>query len=97
LGRLRYFSAHRSRALGPAGPRQSALRCGRADRGLEQLGTDLAIDYKSKDPIEVALGVTNGNGVDVVLDTVGGDIVERSLAATRKLGRVGTILGPKVT
>jgi NADPH2:quinone reductase len=39
--------------------------------------------------------VTNGNGVDVDLDTVGGDIVERSLAATRKFGRVGTILGPK--
>ena len=62
---------------------------------LKELGTDLAIDYKSNDPIEVALDVTNGDGVDVVLDTVGGDIVERSLVATRKFGRLGTILGPK--
>ena len=62
---------------------------------LKELGTDLAIDYKSNDPIEVALDVTNGNGVDVVLDTVGGDTVERSMGATRKFGRLGTILGPK--
>jgi NADPH:quinone reductase-like Zn-dependent oxidoreductase len=69
LGRLRYFSAHRSQRLAP--PSHAYLRSavGRADRGLEQLGTDLAIDYKSKDPIDVALGVTNGNGVDVDLDT----------------------------
>ena len=62
---------------------------------LKELGADLAIDYKSNDPIEVALDVTNGDGVDAVLDTVGGDIVERSLGATRKFGRLGTILGPK--
>lgn len=62
---------------------------------LKELGTDLAIDYKSNDPIEVALEVTNGNGVDVVLDTVGGDTVERSMGAIRKFGRLGTILGPK--
>jgi NADPH2:quinone reductase len=42
----------------------------------------------------VALEVTNGVGVDAVLDTVGGDTVERSLPATRKFGRLGTILGP---
>jgi NADPH2:quinone reductase len=62
---------------------------------LKELGTDLAIDYKSNDPVEVALNVTNGDGVDVVLDTVGGDIAERSFGATRKFGRLGTILGPK--
>ena len=61
---------------------------------LKQLGADLAIDYRSSDPIEVALDVTNGNGVDAVFDTVGGDTVERSLRATRKFGRLGTILGP---
>ncbi|MGH2698847.1 MAG: zinc-dependent alcohol dehydrogenase family protein [Actinomycetota bacterium] len=62
---------------------------------LKELGTDLAIDYGSDDPTEIALEVTNGNGVDAVLDTVGGDIVERSLRATRTFGRLGTILGPK--
>jgi NADPH:quinone reductase-like Zn-dependent oxidoreductase len=61
---------------------------------LKQLGADLAIDYRSSDPIEVALEVTNGVGVDAVLDIVGGDTVERSLPATRKFGRLGTILGP---
>jgi NADPH:quinone reductase len=61
---------------------------------LKELGADLAIDYKSHDPIEVALEVTSGNGVDAVLDTVGGATVERSLVATRRFGRIGTILGP---
>lgn len=61
---------------------------------LKHLGADLAIDYRSDDPAEVALEVTDGQGVDVVFDTVGGQTVQQSLRATRTFGRIGTILGP---
>jgi NADPH2:quinone reductase len=61
---------------------------------LKQLGADLAIDYRSDDPAEVALEVTDGRGADVVFDTVGGETVQQSLRATREFGRLGAILGP---
>ncbi|MBD3345260.1 MAG: zinc-binding dehydrogenase [Chitinivibrionales bacterium] len=61
---------------------------------LHSLGVDVAIDYANQDPFEIALKETGGRGVDAVFDTVGGDIIQRSLAATRPFGRLAGILGP---
>jgi NADPH2:quinone reductase len=61
---------------------------------LRDLKVDLPIDYSKEDVIEVALRVTGGKGVDVVFDTVGGDLVGRSVHATRPLGRLACILPP---
>ena len=60
---------------------------------LEELGTDVAIDYTRQDTVEVALDYTGGTGVDAVFDTVGGETMVESIPATRPFGRLATILG----
>jgi len=52
------------------------------------LGADLAINYKTQDYVdEVKTLVGKGNGVDVVLDSVGGDYVQRNLKIMATGGR----------
>ena len=52
------------------------------------LGADAAIDYTSTDFVEVARQLTGGRGVDVVLDVIGGDYVDRNLDALAVQGRI---------
>ena len=52
------------------------------------LGADLAIDYKSQDFVEVALQATHGNGVSAVLDVIGGDYLNRNVAALALKGTI---------
>lgn len=59
---------------------------------LKELGVDVPIDYSSEDVFEVALDDTSGTGVDAVFDTAGGDLVARSVAATRTFGRLASII-----
>jgi NADPH2:quinone reductase len=59
---------------------------------LKELGVDVAIDYSSEDVFEVALDDTGGAGVDAVFDTGGGDLIARSLQATRTFGRLASIV-----
>lgn len=61
---------------------------------VESLGADLAIDYKAGDFVEKMLDWTEGNGADVVLDTVGGEVFCRSFEAVRFYGKVVTLLDP---
>lgn len=51
------------------------------------LGVDLAINYKTQDFVERILEKTDGKGVDVVLDMVGGDYVARNLRVLKPKGR----------
>ena len=44
-----------------------------------ELGADVAIDYRADDFAPIALDATNGRGVDVVFDSVGGEVTERSM------------------
>jgi len=74
-----------ARVLATAGPSHQDT--------LKELGADVAIDYRSTDPAEVALRETDGRGVDAVFDTVGGDTIVKSIGATRPFGRFATILG----
>jgi NADPH:quinone reductase len=60
---------------------------------LRKLGADVAIDYKRQDVNEVALDDSGGEGVDVVLDTVGGGTIGESIPLTKHFGRLATILG----
>ena len=54
----------------------------------EALGADRAINYKSEDFVDVVNEATDNFGVEVVLDTVGGDLLTRSLAVTKPFGRI---------
>lgn len=52
-----------------------------------KLGADLVVNHKTQDFTEEVLKATNGRGVDIVLDMVGGDYVSRNLAVLAPFGR----------
>ncbi|MGD8476659.1 MAG: NAD(P)H-quinone oxidoreductase [Burkholderiales bacterium] len=54
----------------------------------EQLGAERAIDYKNEDFVSVIKEITNGKGVDVILDMVAGDYVPRELQCLADDGRL---------
>jgi putative PIG3 family NAD(P)H quinone oxidoreductase len=56
-------------------------------RRAEELGAAGAINYKSEDFVEAVKKLTQGEGVEVVLDMVGGDYVPRNLACLSDDGR----------
>jgi NADPH2:quinone reductase len=60
-------------------------------RACEDLGAERAIDYKTEDFAAVVKELTNGKGVDVVLDMVGGDYVAREMACLADDGRIVVI------
>ena len=55
---------------------------------LTELGAHRAIDYRSERFEDVAMEITEGAGVDVVVDIVGGDYVARNLAILKTGGRL---------
>jgi putative PIG3 family NAD(P)H quinone oxidoreductase len=52
-----------------------------------KLGAERAINYRDEDFVEVVKTATEGRGVDVVLDMVGGDYIPRSLSVMAADGR----------
>jgi NADPH:quinone reductase-like Zn-dependent oxidoreductase len=52
------------------------------------LGADVAINYRQEDFVERVRAETGGQGVDVVLDIIGGDYVARNYAAAAVEGRI---------
>ena len=59
---------------------------------VKSLGSDVIIDYKAEHYEDVIIRETGGQGVDVVLDTVGGNTVERSPYVLRNHGRLVSIV-----
>jgi NADPH:quinone reductase len=55
------------------------------------LGATRAINYKTEDFVDAVKQETNGRGVDVILDMVGGDYVMRNLNALARGGRLVNI------
>ncbi|WP_417316154.1 zinc-dependent alcohol dehydrogenase family protein [Cycloclasticus pugetii] len=56
------------------------------------LGADVVIDYEKEDYADAILRETDGQGVDVVFDTIGGNTLARSADALAQLGRVVSIV-----
>ena len=74
----------------------SAEKC----EACRRLGAALAIDYRKEDFVEVIARETGGAGVDVILDIVGGDYVERNIASLAMHGRllqIGTQAGARAS
>ena len=57
------------------------------------LGADHVIDYQAEDFVAAVRGAYP-DGVDVVLDAVGGEVQQRSFGALRKGGVLASIVGP---
>jgi NADPH:quinone reductase len=65
-----------------------------------RLGADAAINYMERDFVEETWRITGGAGVDVVLESVGGETFEESLDVLRMNGRlvsVGNTVGKTAT
>ncbi|PAU78544.1 zinc-dependent alcohol dehydrogenase family protein [Halomonas salipaludis] len=59
---------------------------------VRNIGADVVIDYEEEDYVDVILRETNGHGVDVVFDTIGGNTLSRSSDVLAQLGRVVSIV-----
>lgn len=62
------------------------------------LGADHAINYRSEDFVVAAKAATGGRGVNLILDMVGGDYIDRNYDAAAESGRIVQIAflnGPK--
>lgn len=73
-----------ARVFVTAGQAHKLARC-------RELGADLAINYKEQDFLQEVLAATNGEGVDLILDPVGGAYLERNVKALRPFGRLVNI------
>jgi len=63
-------------------------------RFVRDLGADLPILYKQADFVEAAITWTNGDGVDLAFDTVGGKLIEQTFPTVKIGGDLVTILEP---
>ena len=64
---------------------------------VETLGADEHIFYRDEDFAHAVLRWSDGQGVDVALDTVGGQTFEHTFAAVRYGGQLVTLLQPAAT
>jgi NADPH:quinone reductase len=70
-----------ARVFATAGDAEKCAACRR-------LGADVAIDYRREDFVDVVSKATDGRGVDVILDMVGGDYIARNLKILALEGRL---------
>ena len=78
-------------AFGTAGTDEKCDAC-------RTLGAAEAINYRTRDFVEAVKELTGGEGVDVVLDIIGGDYLPRNIECLRLHGRllqIGLMGGPK--
>lgn len=70
-----------ARVIATAGTEGKVAAC-------RDLGADVAIHYKGQDFLAETLAVTHSQGVDLILDPVGGDYLARNVSALREGGRL---------
>ena len=74
-------TAFGARVFATAGSTEKCESC-------RKLGADVAIDYHRQDFVEAVKTATKGQGVDLILDMVGGDYVPRNYEAAAEEGRI---------
>ena len=88
---IQLAKARGARVFATAGSAEKCAAC-------EQLGAELCIDYRDGDFVALVRERTDGRGVDVVLDMVGGDYFARNIDALAVEGRlveIATLHGVK--
>ena len=78
---IQIANARGARVFATAGSAEKCAAC-------ERLGAERAINYREEDFAEVVEALTGGEGVDVILDMVGGDYIARNIASLRTEGRL---------
>jgi putative PIG3 family NAD(P)H quinone oxidoreductase len=78
---IQLAAAFGARVFATAGTDEKCARC-------EALGAERAFNYRTTDWLVTLREVTGGQGVDVILDIVGGDYVARNLDALAVEGRL---------
>ncbi|MFW6027650.1 MAG: NAD(P)H-quinone oxidoreductase [bacterium] len=73
-----------ARVFATAGTAEKCAAC-------EKLGAERAVNYREADFVSAVKEATDGEGVDVILDMVGGDYVARNIACLRLEGRLVNI------
>lgn len=81
---IQLMTARGHRVLTTAGSSEKCDAC-------LKLGAARAINYRTEDFVEIVKAETNGKGVDVILDMVGGDYVMRNVNALARRGRLVNI------
>jgi NADPH:quinone reductase len=81
---IQLLSARGHKIFTTAGSAEKCAAC-------EKLGAHRAIDYRREDFVAVVKEATDGRGVDVILDMVGGDYVQRNFSAAAVWGRIVNI------
>ena len=81
---IQLAKAFGARVIATAGSAEKCAAC-------LSLGADRAIDYKQEDFAEVIKAETHGKGVDVILDMVGGDYIDKNIRALADDGRLVNI------
>ena len=81
---IQIASALGVRVFATAGSPEKCAAC-------ERLGAERAINYRDEDFVSAVKELTGGEGVDVVLDIVGGSYLQRNLAVLRPEGRLAQI------
>jgi NADPH:quinone reductase len=61
---------------------------------VRSLGADMVVNYKEQDFVKAIMDWTDGKGVDVVMDNVGGEWIEKSFSAVAHYGHFVTLLQP---
>lgn len=90
---IQLASSFGATVLATAGSAEKCAAC-------ERLGASRAINYREENFVEAVKEATGGKGVEVVLDMVGGDYVERNLQALAVEGRlvqIAWLMSPRIT
>jgi NADPH:quinone reductase len=81
---IQLCAAHGHKVYATAGSAEKCAAC-------EKLGASRAINYRDEDFVEAVKQATGGAGVDVILDMVGGDYIEKNFHAAARGGRIVNI------
>ena len=78
---IQMLAARGHKVFATAGSAEKCAAC-------EKLGAAKAINYREQDFVEIVKAQTGGRGVDVILDMVGGDYIQRNMSAAALWGRI---------
>jgi len=81
---IQMLSALGARVFATVGNNEKVVAC-------ESLGAETAVNYHEQDFVEVLQRATNKQGIDIILDIVGGDYIARNIKLAAVEGRIVNI------